>query len=197
MSGMAVERGDGELVEAFRRGERAAFEALVERYVRLAGAIAYGIAGDYESAADIVQEAFLKVHAALADLREPERFKGWLYGVVRSTALDWVRKNRRRGGRTSLARVEEREEAAADVPGPREGMERRELEERVLREIQALPESYREVIVLKYLDERSYKEISETLGISIETIESRLFRARKILRGRLAGFAPFEVEAER
>ena len=53
-----------------------------------------------------------------------------------------------------------------------------------------LPEQYREVVLMKYVDDRSYKEIAETLGITIETIESRLFRARKLLKGKLAGFAP-------
>ncbi len=198
---MAAERGDGELVEAFRRGERAAFEALVSRYVRLAGAVAYGIVGDYESAADVVQEAFLKAHGALADLREPEKFKSWLHGVVRSAALDWVRKHRRRGAgaqAAAIADLEAREDAlpAAAGAGPLEGAERRETEEVLRRAIEALPESYREILVLKYMDERSYKEISELLGITIETIESRLFRARRALREKLAGLGLGAAEAE-
>src|SRR5204863_10136802 len=95
VSGMA-ERSDRELVEAFCRGDGAAFDALVARYVRLAGGVAYGIVGDYEAAADVVQEAFLKVHGAIRELREPERFKGWLYGIVRSSALDALRRDRRK-----------------------------------------------------------------------------------------------------
>jgi RNA polymerase sigma-70 factor (ECF subfamily) len=192
MSGGMAEPGDRELVEAFRRGDAAAFDALVLRYVRLAGGVAYGILGDYEAAADAVQEAFLKVHGALGELREPERFKGWLYGIVRSCALDAARRDRRR--RTaSLSGLDGREDdpPLATAAGGREperpaaGAERREAEERILRAVQDLPESYREVVIMKYLDERSYKEISETLGITIETIESRLFRARKLLRTRL------------
>jgi RNA polymerase sigma-70 factor (ECF subfamily) len=186
-----TERSDRELVEAFRGGDEAAFEALVARYVRLAGAVAYGIVGDYESAADVVQEAFVKAHVALAELREPERLKGWLYGVVRSCALDWLRREKRSRAQSSLSHMEGAEDLVPDGARPGAGAEQRELEERVLREIQALPESYREVVVMKYLDERSYKEISETLGITIETIESRLFRARKILKTRLADLAPF------
>lgn len=185
-------RSDRELVEAFRAGERAAFDELVERYVRLAGGIAYNIVGEYEAAADVVQDAFLKVHQLLAELREPEKFKGWLYGVVRSSALDWLRREKR-GRASSLSQIEAdgREDlipagAAAARPGAL--AEQQELEGAVLREIRTLPESYREVVIMKYLDERSYKEISETLGLSIETIESRLFRARKLLKRKLAEF---------
>ena len=186
------DRSDKELVEAFRRGEREGFDELVMRYVRLAGGIAYNIVGDYEAAADVAQEAFLKVHRTIAELREPDRFKSWLYGVVRSTALDWLRKQKR-GRTSSLSQLEGHEELFPDAgrERPGAGAERRELEEQVLREIQRLPESYREVVILKYLDDRSYKEIAETLGITIETIESRLFRARNILRTKLAGLAPF------
>jgi RNA polymerase sigma-70 factor (ECF subfamily) len=191
MSGMA-EKSDRELVEAFRRGDGRAFDALVARYVRLAGGVAFGILGEYEAAADVVQEAFLKVHGAIAELREPERFKGWLYGVVRSAALDALRRDRRKRA-ASLSALDASEDVATEREPERPGVgaERRELEDRILREIRTLPESYRDVVIMKYLDERSYKEIAETLGISIETIESRLFRARKILKEKLADFAPF------
>jgi RNA polymerase sigma-70 factor (ECF subfamily) len=193
---VADEASDGELVERFRGGDPAAFDALVRRYVRLAGAIAYGILGDYEQAADAVQESFLKVHGALRELREPERFKGWLHGVVRSCALDAVRRRRRAPG--ALSAVEGAEALLpATGAGPGLGIERAELEAGVLEAVRELPESYREVVLLKYLDERSYKEISETLGISIETIESRLFRARKILKEKLARFAPGRNETEK
>ena len=186
---MADEASDGELVERFRRGDGTAFDALVLRYVRLAGAIAYGIVGDYEQAADVVQESFLKVHGSLGGLREPEKLKGWLHGVVRSCALDALR--RRKRGPAALDQIEGAEAILpSSLPGPGLGIERAELETGVLRAVRELPEQYREVVLLKYLDERSYQEISETLGLTIETIESRLFRARKILKEKLARFAP-------
>jgi RNA polymerase sigma-70 factor (ECF subfamily) len=186
---------DKELVLRFRRGETAAFDALVARYVRLAGAVAYAVLGDFEAAADVVQEAFLKVHGALAELREPEKFKGWLHGVVRTTALDALRKQKRARS-SSLEAIEGHEDLVPDAArGPAPRAEKKELEERVLRAIQGLPENYREVVIMKYLDERSYKEIAETLGITVETIESRLFRARKLLKSALVEFADLCGEA--
>ncbi len=181
---------DAELIHRYRRGDVAAFEVLVGRYTRLAGAIAYNVLGDYAAAADAVQEAFLKVHESAADLREPERFKSWLYGVVRTCALDAVRRRRRRPA-TSLTALDgaENEVVDAGLSEPAAGLERQEVERAVLDAVRELPESYREVVVLKYLDERSYKEIAEILGITIETIESRLFRARRLLKTKLAQYA--------
>lgn len=180
---------DADLVERFRRGDRAAFDDLVRRYVRLAGAVAYGVVGDYEQAADVVQEAFLKLHGSLAGLREASKLKGWLYGVVRSCALDALR--RRRRAPASLDAIDGAEEIVAGRPGSEAaGLERAELRGGVLAAIRGLPEQYREVVAMKYVDDLSYQEISEATGLSVETIESRLFRARKMLREKLAGFAP-------
>jgi len=171
-------------VRAFQRGEQGAFDALVVRYVRLAGAVAFGVLGDYEQAADVVQDAFLKAHEALRELREPERWKGWLSGIVRTTAIDALRRRRRAPG--ALADVEGGAVDLADSgERPQAGAESHERKAAVLEAVRALPESYREVVAMKYLDERSYKEISDALGISIETIESRLFRARKLLKTKL------------
>jgi RNA polymerase sigma-70 factor (ECF subfamily) len=187
------EPSDAELVERFNRGDPAAFDTLVRRYVRLAGAIAFNVLGDYEQAADAVQESFLKLHAGLGQLREPAKLKGWLYGVVRSCALDEVRRRKRRPG--PLSSVEGADEILpAEGPGPGSGAERRELEAGVLAAIRELPESYREVVLMKYVEGASYKEIAETLGITVETIESRLFRARKIQKGKLSGFVEGEAK---
>jgi RNA polymerase sigma-70 factor (ECF subfamily) len=195
--GDAARPTDAELIHNHLAGDPEAFGGLVDRYTRLAGAIAYNVVGDYATAADVVQEAFLKVHGALADLREPEKFKGWFYGVVRACALDTLRYRRRRAA-TPLSAVEGQENIPGDpaLARPGAGAERQELEAAVLRGIQDLPESYREVVLLKYIDERSYKEISELLGITVETIESRLFRARKLLKTKLAAFADADGESE-
>lgn len=174
-------------MRAYQRGDPAAFDALVRRYVRLAGAVAYAILGDYEHAADAVQEAFIKAHGALPDLREPERFKAWLSGVVRSTALDAHR--RRRRAPSALSAIDGAEGLLPDgAPRPGAGAEERERSALIRAAVAALPESYREVVVMKYLDDMSYREICETLEITQETLESRLFRARKMLKGKLERF---------
>ncbi|GIW72110.1 MAG: hypothetical protein KatS3mg102_1652 [Planctomycetota bacterium] len=190
---MAERAEDAELVAACQRGDRAAFARLVERHLRLAGAAAYAVLGSYEEAADAVQEAFLKVQHRLGELREPQRFRSWLYGLVRTTALD----RRRRQRREPAAATPESaalERIADERPAVPEHLAHAELRAQVRRAVAQLPASYREVVVLKYLDERSYEEIAALLGESISAIESRLHRARALLRRQLRGLVPEREE---
>lgn len=180
---------DAALVRRSRAGEGKAFELLVARYTRFAGAVAMGVVGDYHVALDVVQESFVKVLRGLDRLDDPARFKPWLRNVVRSTALDALRR-RRVAGRGGEALPGDEEDGAGPLPapGPRpeELLARAELREQVRDEIGALPESQREVVMLKYLDGMSYDEIADATGLTVATIESRLFRARTTLRKRLA-----------
>jgi len=184
---------DREYVERALTGEPAAFEALVRKYNRMAGAIAYGIVGDFSAADDIVQEAFLKAFRSLGDLREADKFKVWLGGIVRSRAIDWLRR------RKALAVVPfsqafgdggEGDEEAAGRPlaeglGPDALFQREELRGKVLDAIRALPPEDREVVTLKHMDGLSYREIAEMTGATVSAVESRLFRARQALRKKL------------
>lgn len=188
---------DDELVRRFQAGDRAAFDRLVERNVRLAGAVAYAVLGDYEQAADAVQDAFIKVHGALHGLREPGKLRTWLTGIVRTTAIDAFRRRRRAPG--SLGAIDGAQDLFPDgrAGPPGAGLERTELAGGVLDAVRELPEQYREVVAMKYIADRSYEEISATLGISVPTIEMRLFRARKLLKDKLSRFAPEGGEKEK
>ncbi|HZV02393.1 MAG TPA: RNA polymerase sigma factor [Planctomycetota bacterium] len=181
---------DARLIERFCSGDKQVFQTLVERHMRLAGAVAYAVTGEFHSSRDVVQESFLKVYTNLPSLKEPEKFKSWLRNVVRTTALDWRRRNKK--GVQSLEALESPEgeslvPSAADAT-PVEMVEQTdnkdELRRRVREEIEKLPESHREVVALKYLDGKSYEEIGALTGLSQATIESRLFRARQKLKTR-------------
>jgi len=174
-----------ELVELSQRGDREAFSELVERHRAIAAAKAFGALGDVHLTADAVQEAYLKAWQKLASLREPERFSGWFLAIVQRASLDV---SRRRGRSTARERSFEdlaREDGAAPVvPAGAEAMIRGERGERIRAALRALPPEYREVIILKHAEGRSYREIARLLGESVKAIESRLFRARQVL-GRL------------
>ncbi len=179
---------DAALVRRAQAGDRKAFELLVARYTRFAGAVAMGVVGDYHVALDVVQEGFVKVLRGLDRLDDPARFKPWLRNVVRTSALDALRR-RRVVGRTGAPLPGDDEESAplpAPGPPPEELLAQAELREQVREEIGALPETQREVVMLKYLDGLSYEEIAGATGLTVATIESRLFRARTTLRRRLA-----------
>jgi RNA polymerase sigma-70 factor (ECF subfamily) len=179
---------DAALVQRYRQGDAKAFELLVARHSRFAGAVAMGVVADYHAALDVVQEAFVKVLEGLAQLEDPERFQAWLRHVVRSTSLDHLRR-RKVTGRAAEAlpgQDDESEPLPAPALAPEDLLEQAELRAQVREEISALPESQREVVYLKYLEGMSYEEIADVTGLTINTIESRLFRARASLRKRLA-----------
>ena len=184
-TGAAGDLEDARLVGLFLGGDTKAFEALVERHIKFAGAVAYGVTADFHAAKDVVQDAFLRGHAGLGGLEKRDRFRAWFRNVVRTTALDWRRKNKR--GTASLDVVAEDEatepsDDAAEAVDERLG--RDELKRLVREEIERLPEGHREVVALKYIDGLSYEEIVAITGLSVATIESRLWRARNTLRQR-------------
>jgi RNA polymerase sigma-70 factor, ECF subfamily len=181
------EAEDARIIERFCVGDKQAFEALVQRHFRLAMAVAYDVTGDFDAAKDVVQESFLKLYTILPSLKEPEKFKSYFRNVVRTTALDWRRKNKK--GVQSLDALEgpEGESLGVEAPDsspPEQVTDKDELRKKVRDEIARLPESHREVVALKYLGGKSYEEIGALTGLSRATIESRLFRARQKLKTR-------------
>ncbi len=175
-------------VASARAGERRAFEALVRKYTRLAGAIAFGVLGDYQRAEDVAQEAFLKAFQSLRQLRDGKRFKAWFSGIVRSIAID------HRRARASRLRAEQAEPVIARAGRSSPSAEETRIHEESLEEVRGciaeLPEADRTVVVLKHLEGLSYQEIAELLDASVSAVESRLFRARRALRERLGARSP-------
>lgn len=181
--------GDTEsLVVRSQAGDTAAFELLVARHTRFAGSVALAVVSDYHAALDVVQEAFVKVLSKLDSLEDPRRFRSWLRNVVRSTALDSLRRKKvvGRSGEPLPGGDEESEPLPSPALSPEELLEQSELRAQVREVVGTLPESQREVVILKYLEGLSYEEIADATGLTVSTIESRLFRARNSLRARLS-----------
>jgi len=177
---------DREAIERVLAGEPEVFEALVRKYNRMAGAIAFGIVGELHEAEDVVQEAFLKAFRALSALRDRTKFKFWIAGMVRTKALDCLRKRQSGRIRSSLdAGLELPGDAFRDAPSPEEVEVREENRQKVIEALESLPPEDRLVVVLKHMEGLSYKEISEITGSTVGAIESRLFRARQSLRRKL------------
>lgn len=166
-------------------GEPECFEALVRRFTRLGGAIAFGILGDYQLAEDVLQEAFFKAFRALSTLKDPGKFKVWFSGIVRSTALDEFRKQQARGLKARPGGGLRDSEFEALDSSPLDRQVEEEVRQKVLETIGQLPEDDRLVIVLKYMEGLSYKELAEVLGSTVSAVESRLFRARQVLKSKL------------
>ncbi len=180
---------DETLVLRSQAGERKALELLVARHTRFAGAVALSVVRDYHSAMDVVQEAFVKVYQRLDGLEDPKRFRPWLRNVVKTTALDSLRRSKVVGRHGEQLPGEDDEGGSTTLPtpdlGPAELSEQSELRAQVREVVTSLPESQRELITLKYLEGASYEEIAKALDLSVSGVESRLFRARAALRKRL------------
>jgi RNA polymerase sigma-70 factor (ECF subfamily) len=173
---------DAELVFRCLEGDTDTYAILVRRYQTAVYATAYYYAGRYGSSEDIVQEAFWNAYRGLPHLKEPEKFGVWLKGVTTRTAANWLRRNVPRiMSETPLPhrRMVSIEDARQ---GPSGQLERKELSERVQLAIDSLPERYRLPVILRYLQELSYEEISRFTGESHDEVRGILHRAGRQLR---------------
>ena len=175
---------DAMLVEACLRGDRHAFDELVDRYEGPLFSAAYRITGSVEDAMDATQNAFVNAYEKLHTFDPRYRFFSWIYRIVVNQSLNLVG---RRRDQTAFA-----EDPPAAEPNPSEVLESTETRGQLKRALLELEAHYRTVIVLKHLEGFSYREIGELLEIPEKTVKSRLFTARRKLRLILTerGFAP-------
>ncbi|MDE0313953.1 MAG: sigma-70 family RNA polymerase sigma factor [Candidatus Poribacteria bacterium] len=179
-----MEKDDVELIRSILSGDDSAFSDLVQKYQKSVHALAWRQIGDFQVAEEITQDTFLQAYKKLATLKNPNQFAGWLYVITRNLCTDWHRRKKptmksleatktKTLEKTAYERylAEEREKAAAE--------HRRELVKNLL---EKLPESERTVVTLHYLGEMTSEAISKFLGVSVNTIKSRLRRARKRLQ---------------
>ncbi len=175
---------DVALIQRILAGDENAFATLIEKYQQQVHALAFRKVGDFQTAEDITQETFLRVHQKLATLNDPAKFSGWLYAIVNHLCIAWYRENRSQVQsleETHISEIEtdaysryvatEHVKATAEV--------QRDLVKKLLTK---LKESDREVITLHYFEEMTSSEIGELLGVSENTIKSRLHRARQQLK---------------
>jgi RNA polymerase sigma-70 factor (ECF subfamily) len=179
---------DSELVERTRAGDARAFEALMRRYNRTLYRTARAILRDDAEAEDAVQEAYIRAYGALGGFRGESKLSTWLVRIVANEALMRRRKKARSAVVVPMdSAVEERwEEPMSEEAGPERnalgGEMRRLLENR----IDALPDDYRAVFMLRAVEELSVEEAATALGIPEATVRTRHFRARALLRESLA-----------
>jgi len=180
--------GDDELVARARRGDRPALEEVFRRYRDPAYRVAYRLLGNTEDALDAVQDGFIKAIRRLSSFENRCSFKTWLLRVVSNAALDLGRQRRRRD---DLAAVATERVMLDGGTTPEHADPAREAEESDLRRalheaLMLLPEAQRRTFVLHVDGGLSYREVADTMGISIGTVMSRLFYARQKLKGLLA-----------
>lgn len=181
---------DTELIERTQAGDTRALEALMRRHNRTLYRTARAILRDDAEAEDAVQEAYLSAYKALASFRGESKLSTWLVRITANEAL----MRRRRNARTAVvipmeaaaAAGEQREDPMSEDVGPEGDASRAEMRRLLEKRIDALPDGYRSVFVLRALEELSVEETAAALDIPETTVRTRYFRARGLLRESLA-----------
>ena len=184
---MDGESDDAELVAACRGGDPDAFGILVRRHQKTMLNLAFRMLGNLEEACEVVQDAFLAAHRGLPQFRGEARFTTWLTAITLNQArnrlvrLAGLRRHEAFSLDAPIATDQGQvlPDPPSGAPGALELMERQALRRQVEGCIQALPVDFREVLVLRDLQNRSYDEIGQLLKVREGTVKSRLFRARE------------------
>ncbi len=174
---------DVQLIHRILSGDDEAFGVLIQKYRKGVHALVWRKIGDFHYAEEITQDVFLQVYKKLSTLKNPSQFAGWLYVIVDRLCINWLQRHKPAAqslDATSTKEIEEFSYACyVSEQREREALERRYAVVKKL--LEKLPESERTVVTLYYLGEMTTKEIGKFLGVSVNTIKSRLRRARKRL----------------
>jgi RNA polymerase sigma-70 factor (ECF subfamily) len=196
------ETTDEALIARFRRGDSAAFAALVRRHQRGLYNFALRQVRAADVAEDVVQDVFSRVVSSLGTFKEEARFSTWAYTIARNLCIDHIRKrsHRRHASLDAPADASDAEAPALGerVASPGAGAERTAIGQQLGRHISdavdALPDDQREVFLLRQLGELSFKEIAEAVGVGENTVKSRMRYALERLQLALAEFEDYAKE---
>ena len=181
---------DHQLVERAQRGDKRAFELLVEKYQRKLARLLSRLIRDPGEVEDVTQEAFIKAYRALPSFRGDSAFYTWLYRIGINTAKNYLVAMGRRAPTSTEVEAEEAEgleggELLRDINTPDSLLLTKEIGDTVNAAIESLPEELRSAIQLRELEGMSYEEIAKLMDCPIGTVRSRIFRAREAIAERL------------
>ena len=181
---------DRQLVERAQRGDKRAFELLVDKYQRRLGRLLSRFIRDPSEVEDVMQEAFIKAYRALPAFRGDSAFYTWLYRIGINTAKNYLAAMGRRAPTSTELEAEEAEghedgERLRDLNTPENLLLSREIADTVNSTIESLPEELRTAIQLREIEGMSYEEIANIMDCPIGTVRSRIFRAREAVAARL------------
>mgnify|MGYP002776997659 CR=1 FL=1 len=186
------EQSDLELVLLSQQGDKAAFSQLVSRYQPMAHRLAIRIVSDRDLAQELVQDAMLQAYLSLGKLKDPSRFKNWLYGIVLNLCQSNLR--RRKIICFSLeAMVTESSSIVGSSPDPQLVAEQEELRTVLLSAVNTLSPKNRSAILLFYHDQFSLQEVAKRLDISVNAVKGRLHKSRHQLKAQLL---PFQAQIQ-
>ena len=192
---------DETLVRRVQQGDTAAFDLLVRRYQHRILALVGRYVGDWAEAQDVAQEAFIRAYRAIGGFRGDAQFYTWLHRIAVNTAKNHLVAHNRRPPTDDID-VSDAEQFESglrlrDNDTPERELMRQQMEQTVMRAVDALPEELRMAITLREVEGLSYEEIAERMGSPIGTVRSRIFRAREAIDAELRPLVDVERPAER
>ena len=174
-----------------QKGNTASFEALLRKYFSRIFNFAYRYLGSRESAEDIAQETFIRVHRSLASYSPQSKFQTWLYVIARNLCLNELRNNKNRAySLDGMLETEDGEMPAQfadhNAADPANELVNKETLAKLIEVIESLPENQRTAVLLQRFDGLSYDEIAKVLGCSLQAVKSLLNRAKESLKDKLS-----------
>jgi RNA polymerase sigma-70 factor (ECF subfamily) len=192
---------DHELVARVQRGDSKAFDLLVRKYQHRIVALIGRYVSDWSECQDVAQEAFLRAYRALGSFRGDAQFYTWLHRIAVNTAKNHLVANGRRPPTDDIdvADAEQYDSGIRlrDNDTPERELMRQQMEQTVMRAVEALPEELRIAITLREVEGLSYEEIAARMECPIGTVRSRIFRAREAIEQELAPLLDGEDASER
>ncbi|MFH0886664.1 MAG: sigma-70 family RNA polymerase sigma factor [bacterium] len=178
------------LLNLFKNGSMESFEQIVTKYKNKVFKIIYSIVRDANEADDVAQEVFFKVYRSAASFKGRCSFYTWLYRISVNESLLRLRSKKKSvislDSTSSQDKISDiKEHLSSSDESPEAVLIREELRESIYRVLNTIPDKYRTVVILRNMNDLSYKEISETMNISVNKVKTWLFRARKMLTSKL------------
>jgi RNA polymerase sigma-70 factor, ECF subfamily len=178
--GPEAQAPDAEVIEQVLSGNRELYRSLVVRYQDRLYRHALGMLLDHDAAMDVVQDTLVKAYLSLRRCRQPARFGTWLFRILRNGCLDYLKDRRRQE-----LPLDESGNFPADDSRPDTALRRLAARQALDEALARLPESLREAFLLKHVQELSYEEMSEILGVAPGALRMRVMRAREALHALL------------
>ena len=175
------------VIGAIQQGDPHALAELMRRHGPWVRGVILGVLGRPDEVDDVAQRVWMQAWREAHRLEAPERWRAWLYRIARNAATDAGRRQQRRGKLLRALFRHERHRGSPMGPAAEAPILADERQQTMLRAISRLPELYREPFVLRHLEGWSYAQIGEVMGLPVDTVETRLVRARRLLRQELAG----------
>ena len=180
-----------ELILRCQRGDEAAFEALIHAHEKRVYTLCRRMCRSEDDALEAAQDAFLAVWRGIGEFRADAAFSTWLYRLATNACLDLLRREKKRSGDVSLDGAEAPLDLADGAALPEEAAIRADTRRMVREALEALPDGYRQILLLREAEQLSYQEIAAVTELELGTVKSRISRARQALRNHLAASGNF------